>query len=73
MEESEKQEIKNTKESSETSDIDPSNILQPLWFRRIVRFGNEMDRILLENRSYLLLHIGILFWCIIFFTSKVQK
>ena len=49
---------------------DPSNILQPSWIRRLIRFGDETDWILSNNRYYLLFHIGILFWVILFNRSK---
>ena len=49
---------------------DPSNILQPSRIRRLIRFGDEADRILSNNRYYLLFHFGILFWFIFFNRSK---
>jgi hypothetical protein len=57
----------------EEPDPDSSNILQPSWVRRIVCSSDEVDRIFLENRYYFLLHIGILFWIIFLFTSKMQR
>lgn len=49
---------------------DPSNILQPTWIRRLIRFGDETDRFVSNNRYYLLFHFGILFWIVLFNKSK---
>ena len=49
---------------------DPSNLLQPTWIRRLICIGDEADRILSNNRYYFLLHVGILFWVVLFNKSK---
>lgn len=71
MEDSEKRQ--ETSGKTEGSDSDPGDIFQPTWFRRLVQISNGVDRILLENRPYLLFHIGILFWFILLHAPKVQK
>lgn len=49
---------------------DSGDILQPAWIRRFVCFGYEVDRIVLDNRRYLLFHIGIIFWIVLFLSKK---
>lgn len=46
------------------------DLLQPAWLRRLVCFGYEVDRIVLDNRRYLLFHIGIIFWIVLFLSKK---
>jgi hypothetical protein len=70
MKDSEKQKKEKSGKAKEP-DPDSSNIFQSSWIRRIVRLGDEMDRILLENRPYLLLHIGILFWFVVLPKPKI--
>lgn len=70
MEDSEKQK-KEKLDAAEEPDPDPSNILQSSWIRRLVCIGDEVDRILLDNGHYFLLHIGILFWFMVLPKSKI--
>ena len=61
---------KRSKKTQEESSSDSGDVLQPTWVRRLIRFSDEMDRVLLDNRPYLLCHVGILFWVILFVKSR---
>jgi len=57
-----------TKEEKDHGDLDPdpSDFLQPSWFRCPICSNYEMDRFLLDYGRYFLLPIGILFWTLFF-------
>jgi hypothetical protein len=62
---------KNRQEVNVENDLlDPSDIFQPTWIRRLICIGDEADRFVSNNRYYILFHIGILFWVILFNKSK---
>ena len=61
---------KHSKKTQEVDISDTGDILQPSRVRRLDSFGNEMERVLLDNRPYLLCHVGILFWIVLFIKSK---
>lgn len=50
--------------------VDTGDVLQPTRVRRAICNCDELDRIVLDNRPYLLFHVGILFWLILYFTQK---
>jgi hypothetical protein len=52
---------------------DNSNILQPSGVRHSFCFSDEVDRFLSNHRPYFLLHIGILFWIVLYCTTKTFK
>jgi len=49
--------------------LNDSNVLQPLWVRRLIQDGNELDRFLLDYGFNFLWNCGILSW-IIFLIQK---
>jgi len=59
-----------SKEAQEVSVSNSSDVFQPAWLRRAIRACNEMDRVFSDNRPYLLWHVGILFWVILFVDQK---
>jgi hypothetical protein len=59
-----------SQEIQEVSVSDSGDVFQPAWIRRAIRTCNEMDRIVSDNRPYLLWHVGILFWIILFLDKK---
>lgn len=62
-----------SKYSKKTQDVnlsDSGNVLQSARIRRSVCFSDEVDRIILDNRPYLLCHVGLLFWLILLFSKK---
>ena len=46
--------------------LDLGNVLQPSWVRCPVCSCDEMDRVLLDNRFVLLLHVSLIFWALFF-------
>ena len=61
---------KRSKKTQEVDIPDSGDVLQPSWVRRFIRFSHEMDRIVLDNRPYLLCHVGLLFWAILYFSKR---
>lgn len=58
------------KEAQEVGVSNSCDFFQPAWLRRFIRTCNEMDRVVSDNRPYLLWHVGILFWVILFVDQK---
>lgn len=48
-----------------------SNVLQPIWVRRLIQSSNELDGFLLDYGFNFLWNCGILSW-IIFFLQKIS-
>ncbi len=58
------------KEAQEISVSNSGDVFQPAWFRRALCACDEMDRVFSDNRPYLLWHVGILFWLVLFIEQK---
>lgn len=73
MDPSEQQSSAQSKKTSEVDSSDSGDVLQSSRIRRAICSCDEMDKFILDNRHYFLLHVGILFWIILFFSKEGQS
>jgi hypothetical protein len=59
-----------SKKEAENDFSDSSDILQSSRVRRFIRFSNEMDELILDNRFNFLFHISPIFWIVFFVCSR---
>lgn len=59
-----------TEEDSCDQLINTGNVFQSAWIRCALRTRNEMDRLILDNRYYLLFHFNPIFYTILLFFKR---
>jgi hypothetical protein len=59
-----------SKKEVENDVSDTSDFLQSSRVRRIIRFSNEMDELILDHRLNFLFHISPIFWIVFFVCSR---
>jgi hypothetical protein len=59
-----------SKKEDENALPDSSDVLQSARVRCFIRFSNEMDELILDNRLNFLFHISPIFWIVFFVCSR---
>jgi hypothetical protein len=59
-----------TEEDSYDQFTNTGDVFQSTWLRCALRARNEMDRLILDNRYYLLFHFNPIFYIILLFFKR---